>query len=82
LDLPFDIGTAAADIATSFLGSRYSWGGSSPSTGFDCSGLIQHSYDQVGIKLPRTAKEMERVGEEVTLSDVRPGDIICTTGSG
>lgn len=73
----------AVDIARQFVGTKYSWGGTSPKTGFDCSGLIQYSYKQMGITLPRTAKEMEQVGFEVpSLQDIKVGDIICTPGSG
>ncbi len=70
------------NLARSFVGGKYSWGGTTPRTGFDCSGLIQYVYKQNGINLPRTAKEMERIGKEVSLDDVQVGDIICTPGSG
>ena len=62
--------------ARQFIGSKYSWGGSSPSTGFDCSGLIQHVFKQVGINLPRTAAQQGKVGQEVDISQTKPGDII------
>ena len=71
------------DLARQFVGTRYQWGGSTPSTGFDCSGLIQYVYKQNGIKLPRTVKDLEKAGTEVpTLADVQIGDLICTPGSG
>lgn len=73
----------AVNIARQFIGTKYSWGGISPSTGFDCSGLIKYVYKQVGIDLPRTAKEMSRIGTEVrSLDDVQIGDLICSTSSG
>lgn len=72
-----------ADIARQFVGTKYSWGGTTPKTGFDCSGLIYYAYKQKGIDIPRTAKEMETAGIEVpSLQDVKVGDIICTPGSG
>lgn len=72
-----------ADIARQFVGTKYSWGGTTPKTGFDCSGLIYYAYKQKGINIPRTAKEMETAGQEVpSLQDVKVGDIICTPGSG
>lgn len=71
------------DLARQFVGTKYQWGGFTPSTGFDCSGLVQYVYKQNGIKLPRTVKDLEKVGTEVpTLADVQIGDLICTPGSG
>lgn len=70
------------NTARQFIGSKYSWGGSTPSTGFDCSGLIQYTFKQNGIKLPRTVKEIEKVGKEVSLDNVKVGDLICTRSTG
>lgn len=71
------------DEARKYIGTNYQWGGSSPKTGFDCSGLIQYVYKKNGINLPRTVKELENFGTEVkSLSDVKVGDLICTPGSG
>src|SRR2546429_1240818 len=47
---------ALAD-AKKFLGTPYRWGGSSPSTGFDCSGLVQYVYAKVGIHIPRVTDQ-------------------------
>lgn len=73
----------AVDIARQFIGTKYSWGGTTPNTGFDCSGLIKYAYSQAGIELPRTAKELSKVGTKVdSLNDVQVGDLICSQGSG
>lgn len=75
----------AADVvnlARQFVGTKYSWGGSTPSTGFDCSGLVQYAYKQNGINLPRTVKEIEKVGMEVSLDNIQRGDLICSNSSG
>lgn len=71
------------NLARQFVGTKYQWGGMTPSTGFDCSGLVQYVYKQNGINLPRTVKDLEKAGTEVpTLADVQIGDLICTPGSG
>ena len=62
--------------ARQFLGGKYSWGGSSPNSGFDCSGLIKYVVNSVGIDLPRTATQQGKVGQEINLQQAQPGDII------
>jgi cell wall-associated NlpC family hydrolase len=68
-----DLTASALDL----LGIRYRWGGTSPQTGLDCSGLVQFVFQQAtGVTLPRSAKEMSRLGEKVSLTDLRPGDLV------
>lgn len=62
--------------ARQFLGGKYSWRGSSPNSGFDCSGLIKYVFNSVGIDLPRTATQQGKVGQEINLQQAWPGDII------
>lgn len=63
--------------ALSFIGVRYKWGGSSPDTGFDCSGLIRYVYSQVtGQSLPYNAREMSSVGTTVDRAELQPGDLV------
>jgi cell wall-associated NlpC family hydrolase len=63
--------------ALSFIGVRYKWGGASPDTGFDCSGLIRYVYNQVtGQSLPGNAQEISRVGETVERAELLPGDLV------
>jgi cell wall-associated NlpC family hydrolase len=72
--------TVVAD-ASNFLGVPYQWGGTSPA-GFDCSGLVQYVYGQMGVTLPRTAAEQAKVGTPVaTLADAQPGDLVFFAGS-
>jgi len=59
------------------LGTRYRYGGRSPETGFDCSGLIAHVFEQSwGVTLPRTAAEQSRVGKPVKRRDLIPGVLV------
>ena len=67
----------AVDVAQQFLGVPYVWGGESPS-GFDCSGLVQYVYGQLGVSMPRVAADQARVGQPVAgLADARPGDLLA-----
>lgn len=59
------------------LGVDYQNGGSSPATGFDCSGLVAHVYREAwGIGLPRTAQEQSMAGTAVSLSELQAGDLV------
>ncbi len=63
--------------ALDLIGIRYRWGGTAPETGLDCSGLVQFVFQQVtGVTLPRSAKEMSRLGDKVALADLKPGDLV------
>ena len=64
----------AVSVAESNLGTRYTWGGISPSTGFDCSGLVKYSFGKQGRDLPRTAAEMYKKGSKV--SSLQEGDLL------
>ena len=75
-------GAEVVNIARQFLNHPYKWGKASPREGFDCSGLIQYSYKQIGIDLPRTSHAMSKIGDKVELSEVQPGDIIYTNNKG
>ena len=57
------------------IGVRYVWGGTSPG-GFDCSGLVQWVYGQLGIALPRTAQQQYAATARVTPDQLRPGDLV------
>ena len=58
------------------LGTRYRYGGASPETGFDCSGLIAHVFEQAGLAVPRTARAQSRVGTPVKRANLAPGDLV------
>ncbi len=54
----------------------YVYGGDSPSTSFDCSGLVQWCYGKAGIALPRTAQEQYNVTQHIPLSEAKAGDLV------
>ena len=63
--------------ARAAIGTPYVLGGSAPG-GFDCSGLVHWAYKNVGVKLPRTAREQAVVGESIrNIEDMRAGDIVA-----
>lgn len=66
---------AAMAAARSALGKPYVWGANGPS-GFDCSGLMQWSYAQAGVALPRTSQGQRFAGRQVPLSQAQPGDLV------
>jgi NlpC/P60 family len=70
------VGKAALDVALHYMGTPYQWGGSSPQSGFDCSGLVQYAYAQEGITLPRVAVDQFHVGIPVARDDLQPGDAV------
>ena len=75
---PYQSATAQKVIgeAMKYNGWEYTWGGSSPDEGFDCSGLVQYCYGVAGINLPRTSREQWAVCEEISMDDIVPGDLL------
>ncbi|MFA7270978.1 MAG: C40 family peptidase [Sterolibacterium sp.] len=68
---------AAVTQALELVGIRYRRGGTSPETGFDCSGFVDHVFREgLGLILPRTAREISRNGETVKKNDLQPGDLV------
>ena len=70
------VGERAAQHAAQLVGKPYRYGGASPSTGFDCSGLVQWSYAQAGRKLPRGTDDQRAVAHRIKVSELRRGDLI------
>lgn len=64
------------NTANSMLGVRYLYGGSSPATGFDCSGLTMYAYEKAGIFLPHRASDQANLGTWVSRSNLKPGDLV------
>jgi cell wall-associated NlpC family hydrolase len=69
--------TILAGEALNYLGIRYRYGGSSPATGFDCSGLVAYAAEQsLGMKLPRNAAEIYQLGKPVDRNELQVGDLV------
>ncbi|HHV39473.1 MAG TPA: LysM peptidoglycan-binding domain-containing protein [Tepidimicrobium sp.] len=75
-----NLGAAIVATAKHYLGTPYRTGGSSPATGFDCSGFTSYVYSQYGISIPRTSWAQASYGGYVPRSQLRPGDIVAFPG--
>ena len=69
-------GPAVVRTARTQIGMPYKWGGSSPKTGFDCSGYICWVYARHGITVPRHTSAQAKAGRPVSRKNLRPGDIL------
>jgi len=69
------VGDKAADLARSFIGVPYRYGGRTPA-GFDCSGLVWYVYQSLGVAVPRTAAEQRVAAAGVPLDQLQPGDLV------
>ena len=59
------------------VGTAYHWGGRSPQTGFDCSGLVAHAFKRAwGLTLPHNAHAQSKTGTPVRFADLRAGDLV------
>lgn len=78
-------GASASGIvgtALQFVGYPYTWAGSSPATGFDCSGFTSYVFGLHGIGLPRTASAQGGAGTIVPASAAQPGDLVVWSHGG
>jgi cell wall-associated NlpC family hydrolase len=73
--------SGAVGVAMSFLGTPYVWAGAGPG-GFDCSGLVMYSYEQVGVSLPHSSYAMWNYGVPVSPDQLEPGDLVFFDGLG
>jgi peptidoglycan DL-endopeptidase CwlO len=73
---------SVVSIALQYLGIPYVWGGSSPATGFDCSGFVAYVYAQVGVSLPHHAASQYSYGTPVPFDQLAPGDLVFFDGLG
>jgi cell wall-associated NlpC family hydrolase len=72
------LGTTLLPTANRYLGVQYREGGTSPASGFDCSGFVQYLFARHDVRLPRTAREQAEVGMKISprVSALQPGDLM------
>lgn len=63
------------NVALSQLGKPYVWGAIGPNS-FDCSGLMQYSYKQIGINILRTSRQQYSSTKKITVEELQPGDLV------
>ena len=76
------LGTRAATIALQAVGVPYRWGGASPASGFDCSGLVYWAYGKLGVELPHSSYALYDLGRHVRTSRLKAGDLLFFYGLG
>ena len=76
------VNAPVVDYALQFQGAPYSYGNASPEKGFDCSGFVKYVYDQNGVHLPRTVKEMANALTPVPNDKIHSGDLVFFNTSG
>jgi len=63
--------------AMSLTGIKYKYGGTSPETGFDCSGFVRYVFSQAAnLTLPPTARAISQIGKTVQKDELQPGDLV------
>ena len=82
LAAPRPVGVRAVQFARNFVGVPYRWGGSSPTTGFDCSGFVRYIYARFGRDLPHSSYGDYDMGVRVSRGALRPGDLVFFDGVG
>jgi len=67
---------AIISTAKKYMDVPYLWGGTSPETGFDCSGYVQYVFAKNGISLPRVSRDQYTVGTPVAFNNLQLGDLV------
>jgi cell wall-associated NlpC family hydrolase len=76
------LGDKAVKYAKRFLGVRYVYGGSSPGSGFDCSGFVRYVYGHFGVRLAHSSYAQFGSGARVRRGGLKPGDLVFFHGLG
>jgi cell wall-associated NlpC family hydrolase len=76
------VGERAAKVAIQAVGVPYRWGGASPASGFDCSGLVHWAYARLGIELPHSSYALYNLGRQVARRKMKAGDLLFFYGLG
>jgi hypothetical protein len=71
-----DVRVDLVEYAKQFLGNPYKWGGTSLKKGADCSGFVYSVFRHYGIKLSHSSKAQANEGRKISLSDLKPGDLV------
>ena len=79
---PATFGIRVVSYARHFLGVPYTYGGSTPRTGFDCSGLVRFVYRRFGIRLPHSSWSDLSHGRRISRRSLRAGDLVFFYGAG
>ena len=82
--VPTASATAVITTGDGYLGKRYTYGGSTPQSGFDCSGFVQYVYGRNGVTLPRTSRQQATAGKSLAakLNGLHAGDLLFFSQNG